>query len=58
MVLPHVRLGRHLRTTEPAIRWWFEAVTARQLRSQAEVPAGRPPLDAQELHRQLEEEGL
>jgi len=58
--LPHIRLGRHIRTTEAALRWWLAETTAAQLYDAA--PANRPrrpPVMAEgDLQIQLEAEGL
>ena len=62
VLLPHVRLGRHIRTTEAAIKWWITETT----RAEVAHPAGgdapqarrspRPTPDS--LAAELDAEGL
>ena len=60
--LPHVRLGRHIRTTEAAVRWFIAETTAAEINAHAGVDAPqarrtpRPTPDA--LAAELASEGL
>lgn len=58
VLLPHVRMGRHIRTTETALRWWVERTTSAQIIAVPEDASRRPLMPADELTRELEAEGL